>query len=147
MKLPEIPQAWKDEIAANPKSAFAQRAMAVQRTINFENKEEIRLDKTSKIGNRMLMKFASRVSALPCSECKRSIGYLNRRTADQVESDRDSIVQEIFNNSQNAGAAWWAKASMALDKIVTGGETMKTIIGLWLNEAIKEEREESAKGV
>jgi hypothetical protein len=99
----------------------------------------------SKIGTRLLRKFEKRIAAVPCGECKATLRKLNSMTPDAVELSRNEIVKEIYENSQKAGAAWWAKASMAVDKMLTNGVTMKHIIGLWLDESVKEERDAISK--
>jgi hypothetical protein len=143
MNIPDIPQAWKDEIAQNPDSEFSKRAKAVRQRIAMVNISEAAIRQkgaVSQIGTRLLFKFKDRVGAVPCSACKATIRQLNQMTLDQVELDHDKIVDKIFENAQNAKMTWWAKVAAFADSVVTGGLASRTLISMWLREATTEEK-------
>lgn len=142
MKL-QIPQRWIDELASNPDSDLSAkiRKSGILSRVAEVNAHELKVSTTSKIGTRLMEKFKSRIAAVPCSACKESMRRLNRMTPDYVEENRASLVDEIYENSQHAGVSWLAKASMAVDKMLTDGLTMHIVIGLWLDEAVAAERE------
>ena len=142
MKLRDIPQVWKDAIAADPKSAFSKRAIVVRDMISRNNFQHDIMEagrQKSRVGTRLLIMFRERVAAVPCSDCKATLKRLNEMTVEQIRSRRDATVAEIETNSQKASVVFWARILAATDQAITGGMATRAMIGVWLDEALDAE--------
>jgi hypothetical protein len=142
MRLPDIPQVWKDAIAVDPTSAFSRKAIAVRERINLVNFNHDIVEagrQKSLVGTRLLLMFRERVAAVPCSDCKASMRRLNEMTVAQIRSIRDEMILEIEKNATKAGVAFWARILAATDQAITGGMATRHMIGVWLDEVCEAE--------
>jgi hypothetical protein len=142
MRLPDIPQSWKDEIARDPNSAFSVKALRVRESILAHNMEAADLyakTLSSRIGTRLSEKFSNRVGAIPCGPCKREIASLNHMTVEQAIRQKDQIVDRIEKNAKTSSQKWFLKLVMKADQLATGGGVGRWYILQLLNESIEDE--------
>jgi hypothetical protein len=133
----DIPNHWKQKIAADPNSTLSQEYLRIQRKMRLHVAHERSMTEVnvkSKIGTILLAIF-KRVGGVPCGGCKQTMLLLNRLTPEEVRQRHDYWVEEIEKNSKKAKAALWAKILMHTDAITTGGAVGRVLISRWLEEA------------
>lgn len=143
MKLHDIPQHWKDKIAADPDSEQAQKYLRVQRRImaaNGDHAAKIERQKQSSVGTWLAQKFKESIGAVPCGKCKRLMESLNAMPVDEISKNRDRIIKQIEANSKTATIKWWARVVSYADDTLTDGALTRCMVGRWLDEAIELEK-------
>lgn len=142
MRLPDIPQSWKNEIARDPNSEFSKKALKVQariREVNHDHDKEAQKGAVSRIGTRLAAKFAANVGAIPCGPCKREINSLNHMTIEQASRQKEQIVNRIENNAATSNQAWYLKLTHKADQLITGGAVSRWYIAKLFDEVLLEE--------
>jgi len=97
----------------------------------------------SKIGERLKQIIKREIVAeIPCGECKRQIFELNQMTVDEVKKDHSNIVKKIADRAKQKSPKFWQRLAVTIDRALNIGETERRI-GMWLDEAIRDEENEN----
>jgi hypothetical protein len=146
----DIPNHWKERIAADPDSEQSQKYLAIQkrlRSVGFYEKKVASAVKKSHVGTRLMQQFKASVGAVPCSACKQTMIRLDLMSVHDIRANHEAIVIDIEKNARKAKASWWANLMIKADELFTDGIVTRLLISKLLADACDDEDSEAASPV